>query len=159
MQENINPAAPHVFPAFITPPNETDVFLLGAGIFLVVAVFLIGILFLWLHSLPERMAHKSHKLQFEIVAVLCLVSLFTHNNFFWIAALLLAVIDLPDIGTPLRRIADALDGLRGDRLAARQSEPALEPPVAAAEAAVSNPPPIVENDGAQAASPSTKPEA
>ena len=29
-----------------------------------------GVLFLTLHTLPERMAHKSHKLQFEIVAVL-----------------------------------------------------------------------------------------
>jgi len=32
--------------------------------------------------MPERMAHKSQKLQFEIVAVLGLLALFTHNHLF-----------------------------------------------------------------------------
>jgi hypothetical protein len=59
--------------------------------------------------LPERMAHKSQKLQFEIVAVLGLLALFTHIHLFWIAALLLAMVDLPDFGTPLRRIAGSVE--------------------------------------------------
>ena len=42
------------------------------------------------------MAHKSQKLQFEIVAVLGLLALFTHIHLFWIAGLLLALVDLPD---------------------------------------------------------------
>ena len=62
-----------------------------------------------LHSLPERMAHKSQKLQFEIVAVLGLMSLFTHIHIFWVAGLLLAMIDLPDFGTPLRSIAGSVE--------------------------------------------------
>ena len=37
------------------------------------------------------MAHKSQKLQFEIVAVLGLLALFTHVHLFWIAGLLLAL--------------------------------------------------------------------
>ena len=69
------------------------------------SVLVFGILFLRLHTLPERMAHRSHKLQFEIVAVLGLIALFTHMHIFWIAGLLLAMIDLPDFGTPLKRIA------------------------------------------------------
>ena len=59
------------------------------------------------------MAHKSHKLQFEIVAVLGLLALFTHIHAFWVAGLLLALIDIPDFGWPLRRIAGSLEKLAG----------------------------------------------
>ena len=59
------------------------------------------------------MAHKSQKLQFEIVAVLGLLALFTHIHMFWIAGLLLAMIDLPDFGTPLRRIAGSVEKMAG----------------------------------------------
>jgi len=48
-------------------------------------------------------------LQFEIVAVLGLLALFTHVHLFWIAALLLAMIDLPDFSTPLRSIAGSVE--------------------------------------------------
>jgi hypothetical protein len=79
------------------------------GVFLVGAVFWVGTLYWRLHSLPERMAHKSQKLQFEIVAILGLLSLFTHIHAFWVAGLLLALIDIPDFGTPLRSIADSVE--------------------------------------------------
>ncbi len=42
------------------------------------------------------MAHRGKKVQMEIVAVLAPISLLTHNHLFWIAGLLLALIDLPD---------------------------------------------------------------
>src|SRR4051812_23821058 len=84
------------------------------GVFLIVAVLAVGNLYLQLHSLPERMAHKSQKLQFEIVAVLGLLALFTHVHLFWIAALLLAMIDLPDFGTPLRSIAGSVERIAGN---------------------------------------------
>ena len=64
-----------------------------------------------LHTLPERMAHRTHKLQFEIVAVLGLIALFTHMHIFWVIGLLLAMIDLPDFGTPLRSMAGSLEKL------------------------------------------------
>ena len=83
------------------------------AIFLVLTVLAVGLLFLRLHTLPERMAHKSQKLQFEIVAVLGLLALFTHQHIFWVAGLLLAVIDLPDFGTPLRRIAGSVEQIAG----------------------------------------------
>jgi hypothetical protein len=83
------------------------------AIFLVVVVLAVGLLFLRLHTLPERMAHKSQKLQFEIVAVLGLLALFTHIHLFWVAGLILALIDLPDFGTPLRRIAGSVEKIAG----------------------------------------------
>ena len=79
------------------------------GIFLVVILIGVGTLYLRLHSLPERMAHKSEKLQFEIVAILGLLALFTHIHLFWVAGLLLAMIDIPDFGTPLRKIAGSVE--------------------------------------------------
>ena len=103
----------HYLPSFITAPGQTDVLLVDIGIFLLVVAFLLGIAFLWLHSLPERIAHNGQKLQFEVVAILCLLALFTHNNLLWGAALLLAFIDLPDLATPLGRISNALERMTG----------------------------------------------
>src|SRR6202007_3037770 len=96
-------------PFYITAPDATDYLMWGTGIFLVAAVLWVGTLYLRLHSLPEQMAHKSQKLQFEVVAVLGLISLFTHMHIFWIAGLLLALVDLPDFSTPLSRIAGSVE--------------------------------------------------
>jgi hypothetical protein len=84
-----------------------------AGITLILAVVGVGNFYLHLHSLPERMAHKSQKFQFEIVAVLGLLSLFTHNHLFWVVGLFLAMIDLPDFSSPLRRIAGSVEKMAG----------------------------------------------
>ena len=111
MSALIHPAAPHHLPAFISAPGEADALMVVMAIFLIGAVLALGLLFLRLHTLPERMAHKSQKLQFEIVAVLGLLSLFTHQHIFWVAGLLLALIDLPDFGTPLRRMVAAMESL------------------------------------------------
>jgi hypothetical protein len=110
---SLHPAASHHLPAFITAPGETDVFMVVMAFVLLGAVLTFGILFLRLHSLPERMAHKGHKIQFEIVAVLCLIALFTHMHIFWIAALLLALIDIPDFGGSLGRIAGSVEKIAG----------------------------------------------
>jgi hypothetical protein len=109
----LHPAAPQHLPPFITAPGDTDVLFVFTTVFLVVAVLVAGNLFLRLHTLPERMAHKSQKLQFEIVAVLGLLALFTHVHLFWVAGLLLAFIDLPDFASPLRRMARALEKQAG----------------------------------------------
>jgi hypothetical protein len=113
MTEPLHPAATHHLPSFITAPGETDVLMVIMAVILAFSVLMFGVLFFWLHSLPERMAHRSHKLQMELVAVLCLISLFTHMHIFWIAGLLLALIDLPDFGTPLRRIATSAEKIAG----------------------------------------------
>jgi hypothetical protein len=113
VSEALHPAAPHHLPGFITAPGDTDVLMIVVGIILIAAVLGVGNLYLHLHTLPERMAHKSQKLQFEIVAVLGLLALFTHNHLFWVIGLLLAMVDLPDFGTPLRRIAGSVDKMAG----------------------------------------------
>ncbi|MDE5455406.1 hypothetical protein GWE18_21715 [Bradyrhizobium sp. CSA112] len=114
MSDQLHPLAPHHLPGFITAPSDTDVWMVVMGVFLIVAVLSVGNFYLKLHSLPERMAHKSQKLQFEIVAVLGLLALFTHVHLFWIAALLLALIDLPDFSTPLRSIAGSVERIAGN---------------------------------------------
>jgi hypothetical protein len=100
-------------PAFITAPGETDVLMVVMAVILALAVLGFGIMFLRLHTLPERMAHKSQKIQFEIVAVLGLIALFTHMHIFWVAGLLLALIDFPDFGTSLKRIAGSAEKVAG----------------------------------------------
>ena len=113
MADSLNPAAPHHLPIFITAPGNTDVLMVVTGIILLLSVVAFGVLFLRLHSLPERMAHKSQKIQFEVVAVLCLLALFTHIHAFWVAALLLALVDIPDVGSFLGRIAGSVDKIAG----------------------------------------------
>ena len=113
MNESLHPAAPHDLPGFITAPGDTDILMVVVGIVLIGAVLAVGNLYLRLHSLPEQMAHKSQKLQFEIVAVLGLLALFTHNHLFWVIGLFLAMIDLPDFSTPLRSIAGSVEKIAG----------------------------------------------
>ena len=109
----LNPTAPHHLPAFSAGPGETDVLMTVMAVVLVVAVLAIGLLFLRIHTLPERIAHKGHKLQFEIVAVLGLLALFTHVHLFWVAGLLLALIDIPDFGGAFGRMAGSLEKIAG----------------------------------------------
>jgi len=113
VSETLHPAAPHHLPAFITAPGDTDIFMVVVGIILVGSILMVGNFYLHLHTMPERMAHKSQKLQFEIVAVLGLLALFTHNHLFWVIGLLLAMVDIPDFGTPLRRIAGSVEKMAG----------------------------------------------
>ena len=111
---DLNPAAAHHLPFFITPPGATDVLLVIMAVVLIGAVLATGVFFFWLHSLPERMVHN--KIQFDIVAVLALLSLFTHIHAFWVAALLIALIDFPSFSLPefsgsLGRIANSLEAI------------------------------------------------
>jgi hypothetical protein len=100
-------------PAFITAPGETDILMVTMAVILALSVLGFGLLFLRLHTLPERMAHRGHKLQFEIVAVLGLLALFTHIHLFWVAGLLLALVDIPDFGGHLNRIAGGVEKIAG----------------------------------------------
>jgi hypothetical protein len=113
LNETLHASAPHHLPSFITAPGETDVLMVVVGIILIGSILAVGNLYLHLHTLPERMAHKSQKLQFEIVAILGLLALFTHVHIFWVAGLLLAMIDLPDFSTPLRSIAGSVEKIAG----------------------------------------------
>jgi hypothetical protein len=119
----LNPAAPHHLPPFITAPGQSDWLMTVMFVFLLVAVVSVGLAYLKLHALPEHMAHRTNKVQLQFVAVLALLALFTHNHIFWIAALLLALIDLPDFSTPMSSIALSLEKLSGrDRSAEPPSQ-------------------------------------
>ena len=149
MTEQLHAMTPHHLPFYIAKPGETDVLMIVMGVFLVLAVLGIGNIYLRLHSLPERMAHKGQKLQFEIVAVLGLISLFTHMHIFWIAGLLLALVDMPDFGTSLSRIAGSVEKIAAnesppteslaEEAAAGQVARAAEPAIPAASKPVSAP--------------------
>ncbi|MEM1315032.1 MAG: hypothetical protein AAGI51_10785 [Pseudomonadota bacterium] len=146
-----HPAAPEHLPGFLPGPDGSDPSLTNTMIFAVVALILVGVGYLRLHALPERMAHRRSSVQLQLVAVLSLIALFTHEHIYWIAALLLVVVELPDVLTPLRSIAASLergappppDGVPQEALAPARSgvpTPAAAPPPA--------PPPAAE-DGAE----------
>ncbi|MBJ2150540.1 hypothetical protein [Paracoccus sp. IB05] len=106
-----HPVAIEHLPGFITAPGQADMLLNGVIVFLILMVLLTGVFYLKLHSLPERMMHGAHPAQFQIVAVLGLISLLTHNQIFWIAALLLAMIDVPSLLAPLTSMSRSLHRL------------------------------------------------
>ena len=150
----MNPAAPHHLPPFITAPGQSDWLMTVMGVFLLVAVVSVGLVYLKLHALPEHMAHRTNKVQLQFVAVLALLALFTHNAVFWIAALLLALVELPNFSTPMNSIALSLERLSGrdkegsdmarwDDLLSNDP-PNVTPPAAAADAAEVPPPPRTE---------------
>jgi hypothetical protein len=112
-QPGLNPAAPPHLPPFVTAPGQSDWLLTVMAVFLVAAVVSVGLIYLKLHALPEHMAHRTNKVQLQFVAVLALLALFTHNHIFWIAALLLALVELPDFSTPMNSIARSLERLSG----------------------------------------------
>jgi hypothetical protein len=123
-----HPAASAHLPFFITPPGATDVLLVVMAFVLVGAVLAVGVLFFWLHSLPERMVHNSTKVHFDIVAVLGLLSLFTHMHVFWIAALLLALIKIPDFSMPdfsglFGRMANSLEKMADEEESKKSDAP------------------------------------
>ena len=107
-------------PFFITAPGETDVLFNVTLWFVVACIILTGVIFLTIHSLPERMAHKSKKVLLDLIALLCLLALLTHNHLFWFVAIILAFIDIPDFLTPVNRIASSVESMAG-------REPADEP--------------------------------
>jgi hypothetical protein len=113
MTESPNPLAAHHLPFFITAPGQTDVLFNVMFVLLLAIVLAIGNVYFQLHALPEKMAHRTNHVQMQIVAVLSLLALFTHNHLFWIGALLLALLQLPDFSTPINSIAQSLERLAG----------------------------------------------
>lgn len=120
----LHPMAPEHLPFFITPPGATDTMLVNVAVFLIGGVLLAGVVYLTLHSLPERMAHKRNAAQFQLIGILGLLGLLTHNSLFWLAALVLAVVEVPDVMSPLRSIARSLEKATGreDEITAQAHE-------------------------------------
>ncbi len=133
MAEPLHPAAIHHLPPFVTAPGETDLLFVFMAILCWLGVIGIGIFYFKLHALPEQMAHRGQKVQFEIVAVLALIALFTHNHAFWIAGLLLALIPLPDFTTPLSSISGSLERIAASAAPAAAPPPSPEAPPPASD--------------------------
>ncbi|AAV93952.2 hypothetical protein KQ247_11895 [Ruegeria pomeroyi] len=135
---NIHPMASEHLPRYIVAADGSDYLFTVMAVFTVGLILLIGVGYFTLHALPERMAHKNNHSQFQLVGILALLALFTHNNVFWVAAVLVAGFQIPDLAAPLRAISDAIRGLgkTEDQGNATPSERAPEPtphPAAATE--------------------------
>jgi len=106
--ENIHPMAPEHLPYFLTAADGTDSLFTNMTFLTIGAIVLLGVLYFTLHSLPERMAHKGNATQLQLISILCILALFTHNNIFWVLALVLAAFRTPDFVTPLNNMAQSL---------------------------------------------------
>jgi hypothetical protein len=106
-----NPIATTHLPMFVAGPGETDVFLIIVVCILLLVVLLAGVFYFTLHSLPEKMAHGADRGKMQFVGILSLVAMFTHNNYFWIAALLIAAVRLPDLLTPIKSLSESVKEL------------------------------------------------
>jgi hypothetical protein len=106
-----NPIATTHLPFFVTAPGDADVLFNATLVLVVTCIILTGVIFLTIHSLPERMAHKSKKILLDLIALLCLLALLTHEHLFWFAAIVLAFIDIPDFLTPVNRIARSVESM------------------------------------------------
>lgn len=113
MSAALHEKAPHYLPGFLPGPDGSDPLFSAVVVMVVVLVLMLGVAYFALHAIPEKMAHKSNSTQFQLIAILSLLALFTHNNLFWIAALLLAAVRLPDFVTPLNSIARSLEEQTG----------------------------------------------
>ncbi len=103
-------------PIFISGPDQTDILFSMVVILFIASLFGIGIFYLRIHSLPDKIAHAGGKIQLQIVSILCLISLFTHNHFYWIAALLLAFMEFPDFLSPIKSMARSLKKIANQEL-------------------------------------------
>lgn len=104
----INPLAPAHLPSYIAAPDGSDFLFTFMAVFTVALILGIGILYLTLHAMPERMAHEKNHSQMQVVGILALLALFTHNNLFWVIAILVAAFRMPDFMTPVTSIAQSL---------------------------------------------------
>nr|WP_170763762.1 hypothetical protein [Ruegeria lacuscaerulensis] len=114
-------------PSYVTQADGSDFLLTFMFVFTVLVIVLIGVGYFTLHSIPEKIAHESNHPQFQLVGILALLALFTHNGLFWVAAILVAGFQFPDVAAPLRAIADAIRSLGPQRPEETASAPPTEP--------------------------------
>jgi len=122
-ETGFHPIAPEHVPSFIAGPDGSDPLFTVIAIFAVILVLCIGALYFTLHALPEKMAHGRHHTQMQIVGILAILALFTHQNIYWVLALLVAALHFPDFLTPIQSIADSLSRMRGQPALAETPPP------------------------------------
>ncbi len=121
----LHPMATGHIPSYVTQADGSDFLFTFMVVFTVIVIILIGVGYFTLHSIPEKIAHESNHPQFQLVGILALLALFTHNGLFWVAAILVAGFQFPDFAAPLRGIADAIRSLAPQRA----PDPVTEKPV------------------------------
>jgi len=95
-------------PGYLAGANS-DPLMIVMAIVLVISILVAGVLYFKLHAVPEHIAHGKNHTQMQLIAILTILALFTHNNIFWVAALVLAVVEFPDFLSPLKSIAKSLE--------------------------------------------------
>ncbi|QPM90300.1 hypothetical protein [Pseudooceanicola algae] len=128
----IHPAAPEHIPGYVASADGSDPLFTIMAIFAIVLTVGIGVMYLTLHSIPERMAHKASHPQMQIVGILALLALFTHNGMFWVAAIILAGFQFPDMLSPLQSMARSLGEMAGGKSATTAATPQQTPVAATA---------------------------
>lgn len=108
MEIEHHPMMPEHLPRYLAAADGSDYLFTIMVWFVVIIALLLGVGYFTLHALPERMAHKSNATQLQLVSILAILALFTHNNIFWVAALVLAAFRPPDLVTPLSSMAQSL---------------------------------------------------
>ena len=103
-----HPLAPHGLPSFIGGADGSDPLFTAVVFILIAGLMGVAVLYFKLHSIPEHLAQEQNNGQTQLIMVLAILALFTHNNLFWVAALVLALVKFPDFTSPLNSIAQSL---------------------------------------------------
>ena len=102
---------------------DSDPLMVIMTVILVVIILIAGVLYFKLHAIPEHIAHGKNHSQIQLIAILTILALFTHNNIFWVAALVLAVVELPAFLAPLKSIAKSLETIAQSKQQEKQPSP------------------------------------
>lgn len=108
MAEHIHSMAPADLPGFLAAADGSDPLFTGVVIGVIVLALILGAVFFRVHNLPDHIAEGDNATQARLVAVMVLIALLSGNEVFWVAALILALVKIPDLTTPLNAIADTL---------------------------------------------------
>ena len=122
MSGDLHPLAPHTLPPFVGAADGSDPLFSAITFIVIIMVLVIGVFYLKLHAIPEQLAHKHSNTQSQLIMVLALLALFTHNNVFWVAALILALLKFPDFLTPINSISDSLKKLTAQETSSTESD-------------------------------------
>jgi len=113
-------------PGYLPGPDGSDPMFTAMTVITILLVLGIGSLYFKLHAIPEHMAHADNHAQMQVIGILALLALFTHNNIFWVIALLVAAFRMPDFLSPLQSIAASLASLN-KRVLADEADIAAPP--------------------------------
>ncbi|MDJ0995674.1 MAG: hypothetical protein QNI90_19005 [Dinoroseobacter sp.] len=113
-------------PFYMTAIGQTDTLMIFMVVFVLALLIFGGVFYLHLHSVPDRMAHEANHTQLQLIGILTLIALLTHNNIFWIAAIIIAALNPPDFMTPLQSMARSLQRLATGAPQKQESAPDTE---------------------------------